>query len=127
MRRAILIVSALLMVFCVAAVTYSAYLNSEEELLYDDIKSRSISLSAGGYFEGEFASDVKGKELCGYDYEINGKTLYITVLATAGTKRELLPTNDAGYCKIRINVGTKVEKIYYRVGDDKDKLEFTKS
>lgn len=116
MRRAVLAVILIALGAGIAFAVYAAYNYSEEVLEFDEISKKQLTIDSDGNFVAEFSCEKEGRRICGYEYELEGGNLYITLLATPGEK-EAFEVDAEGYVKIIIECPTGVEKFYYRAGD----------
>ena len=125
MKRFIVIAVCLVVVFGVMGGTYLAYCYHSEAVKFDDLNVKHSYIDNNGVFKGEFSTDKSGMHLCDYDYEIDGSTLYITLYQTPGEHNHLKLNKD-GNVRIEFSGCKSVRKLYYRNGDDKDKIELGK-
>lgn len=125
MKRAFIIAGALLVGLCIILGVAYLYEHDEEEVLFDDISTKTRYITKGGEFVGTFSTELNGKSISGFDYEIEDDILYITVYQTAGTT-EALKADKEGYVEIRIPNCGSIKEVYYVAGGDENKMTFNK-
>jgi hypothetical protein len=67
----------------------------------------------------------KSKTLCGFDYKVKGRTLFITLNSTAGTKKPL-PKDENGYVTVEFEFEGQIEKVVYTDGKKDTEMFFEK-
>lgn len=115
MRRAALILVALIIAAGVIFATYSFFNNRTDELSIDDMLTTDRSIDENGHFEGRFKPKEDNAPICGYSYEVKDKEIFITVFVSYGGKKPL-PTDEEGYVNISFDTEPNIEKLYYRSG-----------
>ncbi len=125
MKRAIIFAVCFAVVFGIMGGVYLAYCYHSEAVDFDDLDVKHSYIDKNGVFKGNFATNASGMNICDYDYEIKGSTLYITLYQTPNEKNEL-KLDDDGYVRIEFSGCKSVRKLYYRNGDDKDLIDLGK-
>ncbi len=125
MKKALFIIISLLLMLCIAALTFSLYTNHDETLKFDEIIIKDKKLVSGNQFSAKFKCELKGKILSKYDYYIEDNIVYLTLYANAAGKTEFV-LDDDGYTKIIVVSDSEIKKVVYICGDDEDNISFTK-
>ena len=126
LRRVILIVLSLAVMFAVAAVTNALYRNHDEVISIEDMDSKEKVLSSDGTFTGKFRCELPAKYLSDYKYEVEDNNLYITFYAATNEER-CLPVDEDGYAEISIETGEDdIKKIYAVKSIEETKIDFEK-
>ena len=112
MRKALVILLCLVMMYGVAACTYNAYMNHEEEFELSEIGYRN-SMISGKRYTVQVRSKVFGRPISGYDYEIEDGILYFTVLYRSSGE-DLMEIYKDEYVKIEIKAEEEFDYVYYR-------------
>ena len=120
-KTLIFVLAALLIGACVSVVTLIAYNNHVGTLDRDEVTDIELTIDENGTFSGKLRSEVKGKSVSGITYEIEDGNVYITVLATSGTKKAL-EINKDGYAEVSIENLTDINKFYYRSSSKDEEL-----
>ena len=121
MKRAIFIVSALLIGFIVSATTFLLFNNHERVLSYDDFIYDEISIEESTFYGRFQVVDLKYR-ICDYDYKIENGTLFLSIKGTAGDKK-VLDVDDDGYVTLKFELDEEIERIVYRVGDKENEID----
>lgn len=125
MKRALIIVGALLVGLCIVLGVAYAYEHDEEEVAFEDLSTKSRYINSAGEFVGTFTTDLDGRSLSGFDYEIEDGILYITAYQTAGTA-EAMKADKNGYVELRIPNCKNVKAVYYVADGEENKMTFNK-
>lgn len=125
MKKALFIAVSLLLMFCIAALTFVLYSNHNEKVAFDDLEIKNKQLVSGKQFSAEFKCDLKGKVLSTYDYYIEDGKVYLTLYANADGKTDFVLDSD-GYTKIIIVSDTEIKKVVYVCGEKEDNISFNK-
>lgn len=125
MRRTVIILSCLLLALALTSGIFLAYSYHEEEVPYDDLLVKYSIINSEGEFIGEFSAEKNGRWISGVDYQIDGNTLYITLLQTAGSKKAL-DTDEEKYAEIRIPDCSNIQEVYYYYAGENEKMEVKK-
>ncbi|MBO5869122.1 MAG: hypothetical protein J6Q89_00080 [Clostridia bacterium] len=112
-KSVVFVVAALLIGTMITCLTLVFYNNHVGKLDRDEVTDIELKIDDDGTFSGKFRSEVKGKRITGIDYEVEDGNVYITILATSGTKHALT-INEDGYAAVQIKDLTDVKKFYYR-------------
>ncbi len=95
-------------------------------MTYDDFIYSEISLDREGRFEGRFQSVGKKLQICGYDFKIEGDTLYIRLMATSGNKKAF-ELDENGYASVEFQAESHIQKIVYHDGSEETELVFERN
>ncbi len=125
MKRALIIIGALLVGLCIVLGVAYAYEHDEEEVLFKDLTTKSRYINSSGEFVGTFSTDANGKQISGFEYEIEDGILYITAYQTAGTA-DALKTDKDGFAELRIPNCKNVKALYYVADGEENKMTFNK-
>ena len=120
-KTLIFVLVALLIGTGISLLTLVAYNNHEEKLDRDEVTDIELTIDSNGTFSGKFRSEVKGKRVSGITYDIEDGNIYITVLATSGTKKAL-DINQDGYAELKIENLPEIKKFYYRSSNKDEDL-----
>ena len=123
MRRAVIFLILIAICFGVAFTTYTIYENISLVLPRTEMVYEEITLSNGD-LTGLIKCEHVGRALCGYDYTVNGDTLFFTFYVTAGDNRAL-ETEDGYYSFCFEDVG-EIKKVCYRDNNKEHSLSFNK-
>ena len=121
MRRAIIFTVLLLVFALITTLTYFAFRNHESELSMSDMMSKDHVIDDGVYI-GKFKCDKTHRSVCGYEYVIEGNTLFITLKISPLGSDEYIP-DDNGFVEVKIEGLKGIESVVYR--DSKKERELT--
>ena len=122
MKNAIVYIVCFVIVFGVGFGVYLGYTNHKEAIEFDDLSVGYAYVDSKGVFIGNFSSKDEYMLICGFEHEIKGDTMYITLYQTTNDDKALERGKD-NYTKIEIPDCKSVKKLYYRYNDEKDKIK----
>ena len=123
MRRAIVTCSVFIIGILISCATYFLFNSHEKVITYDDFIYDELVIDGNGSFSGRFQTVANTRRICGYNYKIKDGTLFLSIKATAGTKK-VLETDDDGYVTIEFQAEDTFDRIVYRCGNNENELDW---
>lgn len=111
MRRALIFLILLAIMFGIALIVYSAYSNHDQVAELVDLSSDSRYLDSNGNFSGRFKYNDDKIRIKNFSYMVIGDDLYIAVFVAATA--DGMETDEDGYALIEISGLPDIDKVYY--------------
>ena len=120
MRRALIFLILLAIMFGIALIVYSAYSNHDQVAELVDLSSDSRYLDSNGNFSGRFKYNDDKIRIKSFSYMVIGDDLYIAVFVAATA--DGMETDEDGYALIEISGLPDIDKVYYVDGKSRSVL-----
>lgn len=111
MRRALIFLILLAIMFGIALIVYSAYSNHDQVAELVDLSSDSRYLDSNGNFSGRFKYNDDKIRIKNFSYMVVGDDLYIAIFVAATA--DGMETDEDGYALIEISGLPDIDKVYY--------------
>lgn len=126
MRRVIITIITLLVLFSIAGGICLAYNKHERLMKCDEYLAYNNSLSENGHFTGHFKPKNASYRITKYECRVEDNVLYITLYSNVGTK-EPLPVDENGYITIEYEAGKNIKSIvYYEDENNEQRITYKK-
>ena len=123
MRRAIIFLILLAIMFGIAFAVYSAYSNHVEIADFNELTSNSRKLDSNGNYFARFKYNKEGYYIKSFEYDVVDDDLYITIFVSVGKNDNEDEVDEDGYTIIEISgLPDNIDKVYYKNEDKKSVL-----